>query len=155
MTVRHRLGLYEGAGLVDEEVARVLAATGASVTERIAGRFYDVRADGNLLVREPTDDGVVDLLARLFDEPPGTAEPDEVARAELCVLVPGSRDPRFAHATAVDGVPGWRFRSLDAAHAALKGEREALGHEAEPHTLSHLRRAAALSVVVVFGERAR
>lgn len=154
MTMHHRLGLVEGAGLTDAEIAAVLAATQAgSITERIEGRFYDVSLDASVLVREPTDEGVVDLVARLFDEPAGGVSADEASRAELCVLVPGCKNRDFVVARSVEGAPGWAFKDLDVAHAELKGAAEDLGHPPDPHTLSHLRRASSLGVVVVFGER--
>lgn len=153
--MQHRLGLVEGAGLNDVEICRVLAEMKVgSITERIEGRFYDLSVDGSVLVRAPTDEGVVDLAARLFDEPPGTASPEEASYAELCVLVPGSANPEFHVARGINGVPGWIFKDLDAAHAELKKAVAAVHHTAEPHTLSHLRRASSLSVAVVFGERA-
>ena len=156
MSIRQRLGLVEGAGLNDEEICKVLAAMQvASITERISGRFYELTLDGSILVREPADEGVVDLLARLYDEPDGKASDDEAAAAELCVLVPASRSPDFQAARGITGVPGWIFKDLDAAHGALKKAAARVGHTAEPHTLSHLRRASSLSVAVIFGERAK
>src|SRR6185369_2770328 len=95
-SMQHRLGLVEGAGLNDVEICRVLTAMKVgSITERIEGRFYDLSVDGSVLLRAPTDEGVVDLVARLYDEPAGTAVPDEAAYAELCVLVPGSTNAEF------------------------------------------------------------
>jgi hypothetical protein len=155
----YRFGLVEGAGLSDEELWRVLVRMQVPmVTERFDRGFdrgfYDVVREGDGLRREPSDEGVVDLLATLWAAPHVEAHHELATYAELCVLVPGGNSADFHIARAIAGVPGWAFKDLDVAVSELTNAKQ---DRLEPPTalLSLLRRASNLNVVVVFGERAR
>lgn len=68
------------------------------------------------------------------------------------MLVPETTEPAFGVARAVEGVPGWRVKSLEVALAEVAGYCEETGASAD-ELLSVLARAQELCVGVVVGER--
>ena len=68
------------------------------------------------------------------------------------MLLPGELDAAFEIARAIDGVRGWRFKSLSTALAELEGYSEESDDDCSS-ALKALRNAENLGVGMIFGER--
>ncbi len=154
MSVAYRVGLLGDGRLTKAELETVLKAMSAEgVTERIDGAFFDFWLDENgTLTQVPSDPEIEPLQKKLFDARGGSVSDHAASEAELCVLIPGDVDPKFQIARGIDGVRGWRFKSLTSALGELQGYSEESGDDCGG-ALRILRQADNLRVGVIFGER--
>lgn len=154
MAVAYRVGLLGEGRLTKPELEAVLKTMSAEgVTERSDGQFVDFWLDDDgRLTQVPSDPEIEPLQKKLFDAPGGTVSNAAASEAELCVLIPGDVDPAFQIAREIDGVSGWRFKSLTTALEELEGYSEESGDDCAA-ALKILRQADNLRVGVIFGER--
>lgn len=153
MSISFRVGLLGDGFLTKVELAVVLKATGARVTDVVDDEFVEIWLDDSGALREfPADEGIVQLHRKLFAST-GTIRSDAAAAAELCMLVPGEVAKPYRIARGVPGVEGWRVKSLDVAIAELEGHCEENGISCVD-VLAVMRRAEELGAGMVFGERA-